>query len=96
MRLRSAVPSELKELTHSKNTESFMFFIDSKIYDLKYCKSKSIYSALTQSKAETSRGFKKLVSDFNIDIETVQKAFVNVSMIFFVCFLYMQGGIALG
>ena len=76
MGLRSAVPSELKESTHSTNTESFIFCIDGKKYNLKYCKSTSIYSALIQSKAETSRGFKKLVSDFNIDSETVQKAFI--------------------
>ena len=74
MGLRSAVPSELKELTHSTNTESFIFYIDGK-NDLKYSKSKPIYSALIQSKAETWRGFKKLVSDFNIDSEIVQKAF---------------------
>ena len=76
MGLRSAVPSELKELTHSTNTKSFIFYIDSKKYDLKYYKGKSIYSALIQEETETSRGFKKLVSDFNIDSETVQKAFV--------------------
>ena len=74
MGLRNAVPSKLKESTHSANTASFIFCIDGKKYNLKYCKSKSIYSALIQSKAETSRGFKKLVSDFSIDSETVQKS----------------------
>ena len=74
MGLRNAVPSKLKESTHSTNIESFIFCIDGKKYNLKYCKSKSIYSALIQSKAETSRGFKKLVSDFSIDSETVQKS----------------------
>ena len=67
MGLRSAVPSELKELTHSTILHGKN--------DLKYSKGKPIYSALIQSKAETSRGFKKLVSDFNIDSEIVQKAF---------------------
>ena len=90
--LRSAVPSELKELTHSTNTESFIFCIDGKKYNLKYCKSKSIYSALIQSKAEASRGFKKLVSDFSIDSETVQKAFLvanrNASESFLKSFQY--------
>ena len=59
---------------------------------MKYCKIKSIYSALIQSKAETSRGFKKLVSDFSIDSETVQKAFLlanrNASESFLKSFQY--------
>ena len=92
MGLCSAVPSELKELTHSLNTESFIFYINGKKYDLKYYKGKSIYRALIQPKAETSRGFKKLVSDFNIDSETVQKAFVlanrNTSKLFLKSFQY--------
>ena len=58
MGLRSAVPSELKESTHSTNAETFIFCIDGKKYNLKYCKSKSIYSALIQSKEETSGALK--------------------------------------
>ena len=59
---------------------------------MKYCKNKSIYSALVQSKAETTRGFKKLVSDFSIDSETVQQAFLlanrNASESFLKSFQY--------
>ena len=83
---------KLKESTHSTNTESFIFCIDGKKYNLKYCKSKSVYSALIQSKAETTRGFKRLVSDFSIDSETVQKAFLlanrNASESFLKSFQY--------
>ena len=47
---------------------------------------------LYSPKAETSRGFKKLVSDFSIDSETVQKAFLlanrNASESFLKSFQY--------
>ena len=75
-RVKKCKFSAVDGIAHITNTESFIFCIDGKKYNLKYCKSKSIYSALIQSKAETWRGFKKLVSDFSIDSETVQKAFL--------------------
>ena len=55
MGLRSAVPSELKELIHSTNTESFILYIDGKKYDLKYCKVNQ-FIVLLYSQKQKHRG----------------------------------------
>ena len=55
MGLRNAVPSKLKESTHSTNIESFIFCIDGKKYNLKYCKSNQ-FIVLLYSQKQKHRG----------------------------------------
>ena len=72
-----AVPKYLRNLVVERNVlNTLELKCGNKDFDPLTSKSKSFHASLIKEKAKHSRGFTKLMSDFNISEEATRKAFV--------------------
>lgn len=75
--VRCAVPKYLRNLTVERNVlNTLELKCGNKDFDPLTSKSKNFYVSLIKEKAKHSRGFDKLMSDFNLSEENTRKAFV--------------------
>ena len=75
--VRCAVPKYLRNLTVERNVlNTLELKCGNKDFDPLTSKSKHFYASLIKEKAKHSRGFIKLMSDFNLSEEETRKAFV--------------------
>ena len=76
--VRCAVPKYLRNLTVERNVLNTLELKCgiNKDFDPLTSKSKNVYASLIKEKAKHSRGFVKLMSDFNLSEEETRKAFL--------------------
>ena len=75
--VRSAVPKYLRNLTVERNVlNTLELKCGNKDFNPLTSKSKNVYASLIREKAKHSRGFTKVMSDFNLSEEEIRKAFV--------------------